>query len=85
MLFGIFSIMHHAFLQVEMESISSTANYGLNYRIIHCFDEKTILKMFSNIQAWIAYLVAHGLSTLEVMGSNPGKEEDFFLKSKFAC
>ena len=78
MLFGIFSIMHHAFLQVEMESISSTAKYGLNYRIIHCFDEKTILKMFSNIQGWIVYLVAHRLSTLKVMGSNPGKEEDFF-------
>ena len=35
--------------------------------------------MFNNIQAWIAYLVAHGLSTLEVMGLNPGEGRGFFF------
>ena len=29
------------------------------------------------IQVWIAQLVAHWLGITEVVGSNPGKEEDF--------
>ena len=29
------------------------------------------------IQAWIAELVAHRLGTKEVVGSNPGKGEDY--------
>ena len=38
------------------------------------------LNLLSQIQAWIAQLVAHWLCTMEVMGSNPGKGEDFSLK-----
>ena len=35
--------------------------------------------IYNNIQAWIAHLVAYRLGTMEVMGSNPGKGQSFFL------
>ena len=40
---------------------------------------KQYLNLF--IQAWIAQLVENWLGSAEVMGSNPGKGEDFSKKS----
>ena len=37
-------------------------------------------KVMSFMQAWIAQLVAHQLGATVVMGSNPGKGEDFSKK-----
>ena len=36
--------------------------------------------LVNQIQAWIAQLVAHRLGTIEVMGTNPCKGEDFSKK-----
>ena len=46
------------------------------------FSEKIERPNFwDEIQAWIAQLVAHRLGTMEVVGSNPGKGEDFSKKN----
>ena len=36
------------------------------------------LDLYLYIQAWIGQLVAHPLVTMEVVGSNPSKDEDFY-------
>ena len=63
---------HHRNRKHALVIIENNAWFGLKYE-----------DSFIILQAGIAQLVEHRLGTIEVVGSNPVKGEDFLKKSEF--